>query len=551
MPIALGSCTVLVAARAGSRPPLVSHTFDTAGGIDFRLCRVPPNPKPPSPRPVFHWDEEAVPRFFGVGRGPIPAYASLWKGSDEPTVVGYIPQTKDPRGTHGYWEAASGIANDAGLMIAESTCSAIFGAELRGVGDGKALLGYMELTRIALERCSGAREAIKLMGSLAEEFGFAGNTKDLGGSAESLAVVDKEEAWVMHVMSDDTGESAIWAAQRLAEGHAAVIPNIFVIREVDLEENADEFLLSSSATAIAQRLGLWTPGEPFDFAGLFSMGEARKRFYCGRRLWRALTLFTPSLDLSPEYGDLIKDCPFPFSVVPDAPLSRHDLIRIMRDTYVGTPYDLSMQPAAGPFGQTDRYDGFDSPCRPSPSSEQTTGAFERPIAIYRMAYSYVGEPSVEGTHLFHFAPHASQTSIYFPILCSMAECPAPLATGSVREIDRSVAYWAFRIAKHTCRGLPWDRCLKVIQERQQLWEGRASQLLETADADDDRDGEATADALNVLAREVVEDWWTMLDELLLRYGDGWEHEFDQVTGAKTSKPIAYPTPWLERVGFFD
>ena len=174
MPAIRSGCTVLIAARAGTRPPLVSHTFDTAGGVDFRLVRVPPNANPPSPRPVYRWDEEAVPRFFGVGRGPIPQYAECSDGTEvaPPPVLGHIQQVSKP--THGYWEAASGIANDAGLMIAESTCSSIFGAEPRGVNGGQALLGYMELTRLALERCTRAREAVALMGELAVAHGFAG-----------------------------------------------------------------------------------------------------------------------------------------------------------------------------------------------------------------------------------------------------------------------------------------------------------------------------------------------------------------------------------------
>ena len=167
-------CTCRVAARAGVRAPLLSHSFDTSGGVDFRLVRVPANANPPSPRPVYRWDERAVPRFFGVGRGLIPAYATEWDdGTPAKTseIIGHIPQTADRAGTFGYWEAVSGIANDKGVMIAESTCSSIFGALLAGSAGGKALLGYMELTRIALERCASARAAVELMGELAEQYG--------------------------------------------------------------------------------------------------------------------------------------------------------------------------------------------------------------------------------------------------------------------------------------------------------------------------------------------------------------------------------------------
>lgn len=243
-------CTVLVSAECG-RPPMCSHSFDTAGGVDFRVVRKPPSSSPTSLRPIHRWDENDLPR-------------------DELSApaLGHIPNVET---TMGYWEAASGIANHAGVMIAESTCSSIFRADLIGPDGGKALLCYQELTRIALERCDTARKAVLLMGELAVQHGFSGNVgASLGGSAESLAVVDSNEAWVFHVMPDDSGASAIWAAQRVPEGHAAVIANMFIIREVDLsdaEGPCKEFMMSRTAQDVALRLGLWQPGSPFDFAG--------------------------------------------------------------------------------------------------------------------------------------------------------------------------------------------------------------------------------------------------------------------------------------------
>jgi len=58
----LGSCTVLVTART-NLPPLIAHTFDTPGGIDFTLVHRPRNVNPSSPRPIYLWDECAIPRY--------------------------------------------------------------------------------------------------------------------------------------------------------------------------------------------------------------------------------------------------------------------------------------------------------------------------------------------------------------------------------------------------------------------------------------------------------------------------------------------------------
>jgi len=531
--VRMTGCTVIVTARMTDRPPMLTHSFDTPGGVDFRLVRVPRNECPPSPRPIFGWEEESIPRFAGAVRGHIPAYESDGAAACQP--IGTVPQPAGP--THAYWEAMSGIANEKGLMIGESTCSSIFGAELRSSdGKGTALMSYMELSRIALERCARAREAVELMGGLAEEHGFAGCGLELGGSAESLAVVDAEEAWVMHLMPDQTGASAIWAAQRVPDGEAACVPNVFVIRQMDLQDTAS-FLLSRSALDTAERLGLWAEGEPFDFAAIFSAGEARHRYYSGRRQWRALSLLAPSLGLSPTYDDLLVGGGYPFSVRCDVSPTSRQLMAIMRDTYAGTPFDLGSDPAAGPFGGTDRFDAGNGAKAEPPED----GAFERPIGVYRMAYSYVCEASATSPR-FHWAPHASQTSVYLPVLCAMPACPAPLASGSVRAIDRASAYWAFRIVKHTARGLPWKRCLEYISQRQARWEAEAAALVggEAGDA---------PEALEALARAVVADWYALGDELLLRFGDGFEYAADD-SGAWSSKPLVYPTEWLESVGFY-
>ena len=52
-----------------------------------------------------------------------------------------------------------------------------------------------------------------------------------------------------------------------------------------------------------------------------------------------------------------------------------------------------------------------------------------------------------------------------------------------------------------------------------------------------------------MARAVVADWYALGDELLLRFGDGFEHAADG-SGAWGSTPLAYPADWLESVGFY-
>ena len=77
-----------------------------------------------------------------------------------------------------------------------------------------------------------------------------------------MTINDKTESWMFHILSDDTGASAVWVAQRVPEGHISAVANGFVIKEVDLTDT-ENFMGSSNLYDVAERAGLWTKGEHF------------------------------------------------------------------------------------------------------------------------------------------------------------------------------------------------------------------------------------------------------------------------------------------------
>ena len=117
--------------------------------------------------------------------------------------------------------------NEHQVAIGESTCAARFWSapatagglarievrEMSKIGNAIFILDSLSIHRFrqtALERCSSAREAVKMMGELAETYGFyaadwSGGDASKGEGGEALTVIDKMEAWVFHVLADDTG----------------------------------------------------------------------------------------------------------------------------------------------------------------------------------------------------------------------------------------------------------------------------------------------------------------------------------------------------------
>ena len=94
---------------------------------------------------------------------------------------GVIPQV---RHTYRYLDTAYPCLNEKQVAMGETTFSG------RDTLQNKKGLFYIEeLQRIALERCTTAREAIALMGSLAEKYGYC-------DSGECLTVADPNEVWI-------------------------------------------------------------------------------------------------------------------------------------------------------------------------------------------------------------------------------------------------------------------------------------------------------------------------------------------------------------------
>jgi dipeptidase len=140
------------------------------------------------------------------------------------------------------------------------------------------------------------------------------------------------------------------------DDHISVVANMFLIEEMDLS-NPDYFLASPNMKEVGKRTGLWSTADQergyFNFKEVYSPSGGAfghpNMWY--RRTWQIYNLAAPSLKLEADRQE-----PYPFSIKPDKLISLEDMFRFNRDTFDGSPYDLTKGPAAGPYGNPNRYD---------------------------------------------------------------------------------------------------------------------------------------------------------------------------------------------------
>ncbi len=118
-------------------------------------------------------------------------------------------------------------------------------------------LNYSDLSRMAMERATTAREAVEILGRLMEEHGYA----TYGGNSHLFA--DSLEGWVV---INYAGGQGLWAAERLGPDEVRVsYPGYIGDFPLDFR-GSPGFMASENIVSFAVEQGWWDPesGEPFN-----------------------------------------------------------------------------------------------------------------------------------------------------------------------------------------------------------------------------------------------------------------------------------------------
>lgn len=532
-------CTVILVGKDASTDgsTMATHSAD-CGVCDWTWRHIPSEEyKPGAMRKIYHKGQLSKWPSEGGMKGE--AYRDMFAGLE-------IPQVER---TYAYKHSVFGYMNEHQLAMGESSIGCR--RKMRN-STPTPKFDITMLTIIAMERCKTAREAIQLMGSLAEKHGYG-----KVDSGEMLAVHDPNEIWIFEIMPvgplwtpESRKPGAVWCAQRVPDDHVSACPNESRIGEIDLD-NPDYFLASSNAVSFAAENDLYNPesGEPFNWKKAYSPSPISAAASRGTRvrLWRFFNIVAPSLNLSPE----IPNMDLPFSVKPDKKLSLRDVMDITRDKFKGTPFDPIKGLQGGPFKNPNHVP------RPFRIGEKTYGT-ARTIGVNRSEYTTVTvcrnwlPDFIGGVIWLSFG--AQDTACYMPLYTGITAVPESFTIGDHFEFDRRSARWAFDYVDfHT--QVVYSYAIEDVKKAITKYEDGAIALtpaiektaLELNNEDPEKAITFITDYCLQNAHKVVDAWWTLGDDLLVKYNH--LSLYDKTT--RRSSRLQYPEWWLKILVEYD
>lgn len=374
-------------------------------------------------------------------------------------LKGEVPEVPE---TFAFLNTAYPALNEFGLAIGETT---IGGKQELYNPEGMFMIE--ELERLMLERCKTAREAIKLAGELVKQYGY-------GDYGECLTIADSREVWHFEIFGAGPLEKgAVWAAVRIPDDQVGISANIPRIGQLNLKD-PNNYMASDNVFRVAEEMGWWDPkkGEPFKFWKAYGGPKA-----FAIREYFVFSQLAPSLKLDLNAEEL------PFSIKPEKKVSVRDILRLYRETYEGTDYDMSRNlmvkrrnseeltrsPVVSNWMSRDWITLINT-LKPGTISPQRT------IAINACAYATVIQlrswlpPAVGAVCWFAFDNPALSARI--PIFAGVTELPPSFEVCAQHRYREDSAAWIFRRANRLAI-LRWGDNRQVMEDTVRAFEEKA------------------------------------------------------------------------------
>lgn len=395
------ACTNFIVGKKASADGSVICSYNADDyGLFIGLCHYPAGKhEKGSVRKIYDWDTN-------VYHGQIPEAEVTYN------VIGNI--------------------NEYQVSIGETT----FGGREELV-DTTGILDYGSLIYIALQRSKTAREAIKVMTTLTDKYGYCS-----GG--ETFTICDPNEAWIMEMIGKGPGrKGTVWVAVRIPDDAICAHANQSRIRTFN-QKDKKNVMFSKDCITFAREKG-WFSGKDadFSFCEAYAYPDFSGRRFCEARVWSFFNHFSTDMERYLPYAEgKVKDAePMPLWIKPNRKVSVQDIQKCMRDHYEGTPFSLDKDLGQGVWNM---------PYRPTPLTYKVDGKEyfnERPTSTQQTAFSYVAQlrswlPRQIGGVLW-FGNDDGNMVAYTPVYCGNTSQPECYNTKGADAVTFSMknAFW--------------------------------------------------------------------------------------------------------------
>ncbi|MBN2493403.1 MAG: C69 family dipeptidase [Deltaproteobacteria bacterium] len=501
-------CTNFLITRGASSDgsTMISYAADSHELYGELVCRPARKHPPGAMRPIYDWDT-------GKYLGEIPEVAETY------AVVGNM--------------------NEHQVSVGETTFT---GREELTNPEGR--IDYGSLMFVALERARTARQAVEIMGELAEKYTFY-------SEGESFSISDPREVWIMEMVGKGKGgKGAAWVARRIPDGYISAHANQARIRRFPLRDSRN-CLYSKDVIAFARQKGYFNGKDSeFSFADAYAPMTWKALRICEARVWAMFRRAAPSLKLSSDYIMGVEGAaPLPLWIKPDRKLGVWDVMELMRDHFEGTELDLHQGVGAGPFELPYRWrplywelDGVQY------TNERATSTQQTGFSFVAQARSALPDP-IGG--VFWFGVDDTNSTVYIPMYCGIQSAPSAYAVGTAdfETFSWDSAFWVFNWVSNWAYTRYRDMIPIIRREQRQLEGSFLADQPEVERAALDLYRRAPALAREYLTRyshrqaeRTVTRWRRLGQELFVKFLDG---NVRDEHGKITHPP--YPEHWYRRI----
>ncbi|MHC1704887.1 MAG: dipeptidase [Tenuifilaceae bacterium] len=494
--------------------------------------------------------------FRPRGTWPAGSMVTLYdRGTSQP--LGQIPQAPETY-------QVIGFMNEYQVAIGETTFT---GRE--ELFDSTAIVDYGSLMFLALQRSKTAREAIKVMAELVEQYGYA-------STGESFSIGDPNEVWIFEMIGKRTNmkvdkktkksynadKGAVWVAIRIPDGYISSHANQARITTFALENGKNsissrnlsqiynpevEIVYSSDVISYARSRGYFNgKDEEFSFSDTYAPMTFDAARYCELRVWAFFNHVNGDMKQYWDYsiGKDLKNR-MPLYIKPDRKLTPQDLQSFKRDYLQGTELDMSKDVGAGPNQLPYRW-------RPLTwDYKGKTYLNERVTVTQQTGFSFIAQmrswlPNPIGG-IFWFGVDDAGSTVYVPIYCAINHVPETYAEGNGDMLSYSPtsAFWVFSRVSNFAY-LRYNLIIEDIKKVQSELEKKFANYTPVIDAAALKLWESNPKLANEfltdysvnMANYTVKRWQELSNWLLVKYIDG--NVKKEVDGKFIRNPWGYP-----------